>query len=367
MPTSTDDLVGTVRDFNRFYTNVIGALRGGLLDTPYTLTEARVIFELAQRDAVEVTDLRRELDIDSGYLSRILSRFAADGLIDRERSGADARRQVIRLTTSGREAYRMLDERSAGEIRALLDRLGGEQRQRLAGAMSTIREVLGAAPRPRAYLIRPPRPGDMGWVVARNGALYAREFGWDETYEALVARIVADFVADRDPRREAAWIAELDGAAVGCVFCVTWRPAGHAPAPGPGPGGAPVPGPGPGGAPVPGPDPGGAPVPGPDPAVAPVTGSAAPPGAPGRPGDTAQLRLLLVDPAARGLGIGGRLVAECLAFARQAGYRRIMLWTNDVLADARRIYQRAGFALATEERHHSFGHDLVGQVWWRDL
>jgi DNA-binding MarR family transcriptional regulator/GNAT superfamily N-acetyltransferase len=301
------DLVATVRDFNRFYTNVIGVLRGGLLDTPYTLTEARVIFELAQQDAVEVTELRRELDIDAGYLSRILSRFAADGLISRERSGADARRQVIALTPAGRDVYRTLDERSGTEIKAMLDRLGGEQRQRLAGAMATIREVLGGAPHPRAYLIRPPRPGDLGWVIARNGAIYAEEFGWDTTYEALVARIVADFVAKQDPRREAAWIAELDGAPAGCVFCV------H------------------------------------------------------RDDETAQLRLLLVEPAARGLGIGARLVAECLAFAKQAGYRRIMLWTNDVLADARRIYERAGFELRDEETHHSFGHDLVGQTWWKDL
>jgi DNA-binding MarR family transcriptional regulator/GNAT superfamily N-acetyltransferase len=301
------DLVATVRDFNRFYTNVIGVLRGGLLDTPYTLTEARVIFELAQRDAMEATELRRELDIDAGYLSRILSRFATDGLIGRQRSGADARRQVIRLTAAGRQAYAILDERSGTEITSMLDRLGGERRQRLAGAMATIREVLGEAPRPRAYLIRPPRPGDLGWVIARNGATYAEEYGWDVTYEALVARIVADYAADRDPRREAAWIAELDGSPVGCVFCVR------------------------------------------------------------RDEETAQLRLLLVEPAARGLGIGGRLVDECLAFAKQAGYRRIMLWTNDVLAEAGRVYVRAGFVLRDEERHHSFGHDLVGQTWWKDL
>ncbi|HKS99513.1 MAG TPA: bifunctional helix-turn-helix transcriptional regulator/GNAT family N-acetyltransferase [Rugosimonospora sp.] len=301
------DLVATVRDFNRFYTNVIGVLRGGLLDTPYTLTEARVIFELAQRDAVEVADLRRDLDIDAGYLSRILGRFASDGLIVREPSGSDKRRQVIRLTPAGRDAYRVLDERSGTEIRALLDRLGADQRHRLAGAMATIREVLGEAPRPRAYLLRPPVPGDLGWVIARNGALYAEEYGWDATYEALVARIVADYVANRDPEREAAWIAELDGAPVGCVFCVK------------------------------------------------------------RDEETAQLRLLLVEPAARGLGIGGRLVAECLAYAKQAGYRRMALWTNDVLAGARRIYERAGFTLGEEDRHRSFGRDLVGQTWSKDL
>jgi len=305
--TQTGDLVATVRDFNRFYTNVIGVLRGGLLDTPYTLTEARVLFELAQRDAVEVTGLRRELDIDAGYLSRILGRFESDGLVSRERSGTDARRQVIRLTPAGRDAYTVLDERSSAEITTMLDPLGSAQRQRLAGAMTTIREVLDGTARPRAYLVRPPRPGDLGWVIARNAAIYADEYGWDDSYEALVARIVADYVADRDPAREAAWIAELDGVPVGCVFCVR------------------------------------------------------------RDDETAQLRLLLVEPAARGLGIGARLVDECLAFAKRSGYRNIMLWTNDVLAGARRIYERAGFALRTEEPHHSFGRDLVGQTWWKEL
>jgi DNA-binding MarR family transcriptional regulator/GNAT superfamily N-acetyltransferase len=302
-----DDLVATVRGFNRFYTNVIGLLRAGLVDTPYTLTESRVIFELAQRDEVDGGWLRQELDIDAGYLSRILGRFEADGLITRERSGADARRQVIRLSPAGREAYALLDSRSGEQIAGLLDRLGDEQRQRLAGAMATIREVLGDAPAPRAYVLRPPQAGDLGWVIARNATIYADEFGWDETYEALVARIVADYVDGRDPKREAAWIAEMDGAPVGCVFCVR------------------------------------------------------------RDDETAQLRLLLVDPAVRGLGIGGRLVDECLAFAKRAAYRRIILWTNDVLADARRIYERAGFTLDEEESHHSFGHDLVGQTWSRSL
>lgn len=319
MSAPTGDLVATVRDFNRFYTNLIGVLRGGLVDTPYTLTEARVIFELAQRDAVEAAGLRRELDIDAGYLSRILSRFSADGLVERGRSGTDARRQVIRLTPAGREAYAVLDERSGAGIRTLLDRLGGEQRHQLVDAMATIREVFGEAARPRAYVIREPRPGEMGWVVGRNGALYAEEYGWDETYEALVARIVADYAADRDPRREAAWIAELDGVPVGSVFCMARRRS-------------------------------------------PDRGTD-----PQRDAETAQLRLLLVEPCARGLGIGSRLVAECLAFARRTGYRRIMLWTNDVLVDARRIYERAGFAVRDEERHHNFGRDLVGQTWWRDL
>jgi DNA-binding MarR family transcriptional regulator/GNAT superfamily N-acetyltransferase len=307
MAAPTADLVASVRGFNRFYTNVIGVLRAGLVDTTYTLTEARVIFELAQRDAVDGAWLRQELDIDAGYLSRILSRFESDGLITRERSAADGRRQVIRLGPPGREAFAVLDARSGAQIAAMLERLGDDQRHRLAAAMATIREVLGDGRPPRAYLLRPPRPGDLGWVIARNAALYSAEYGWDDTYEALVARIVADYVDTRDPKREAAWIAELDSAPVGCVFCVR------------------------------------------------------------RDDATAQLRLLLVEPSARGLGIGTRLVEECLAFASRAGYRRIMLWTNDVLVDARRVYERSGFTLGDEEPHHSFGHDLVGQTWWRDL
>jgi DNA-binding MarR family transcriptional regulator/GNAT superfamily N-acetyltransferase len=307
MPTPTDDMVATVRGFNRFYTNVIGVLRAGLFDTPYTLTEARVIFELAQREAVEGAWLRQELDIDAGYLSRILSRFSSDGLITRERSEADARRQVIRLSPAGHEAFKLLDTRSGERISAMLDRLGDDQRRRLVDAMTAIRELLGDGPPPKAYVLRPPRPGDLGWVIARNAAVYADEFGWDETYEALVARIVADFASADDERRQAAWIAELDGAPVGCVFCVR------------------------------------------------------------RDDETAQLRLLLVEPAARGLGIGARLVDECLAFAKRAGYRRIMLWTNDVLVNARPIYERAGFTLDREKPHRSFGHDLVGQTFTRDL
>jgi DNA-binding MarR family transcriptional regulator/GNAT superfamily N-acetyltransferase len=266
-----------------------------------------VIFELAQQDAVEVTLLRRELDIDAGYLSRILRRFSSDGLVERERSAQDGRRQSIRLTPAGRAAYEDLDGRSATDIRAMLERLSEEQRQRLLGAMGTVREVLGDAPRPRAYLIRQPEPGELGLLVSRNAVLYAQEYGWDHTYEALVSKIVAQYVSDRDPEHESCWIAELDGAPVGWVLCTR------------------------------------------------------------RDAQTAQLRLLLVEPYARGLGIGSRLVRECMSFARQAGYRKMMLWTNDVLVEARRIYQRAGFQLVEKERHHSFGHDLVGETWWCDL
>jgi DNA-binding MarR family transcriptional regulator/N-acetylglutamate synthase-like GNAT family acetyltransferase len=299
--------VGEVRAFSRFYANLIGALREGLLRTPYTLTEARVIYELAQQDSSQLAELRRSLDIDAGYLSRILARFEADGLVRRERSSTDGRRQIIGLTPSGMAAFRTLDRRSTDEITSLLSPLTEEDQRRVTAAMGTIRSLLAPDRASEAFVLRPPAPGDFGWVVHRHGALYAEEYGWDETFEALVARIVADFIDHRDPKREAAWIAEVDGERVGCVFCVKKE-------------------------------------------------------------DTiAQLRILLVEPSARGMGIGSRLIEECLRFARRAGYEQIMLWTNDVLVDARRLYERAGFELREEESHHSFGHALVGQMWWREV
>ena len=302
-----DAAVAAVRGFNRFYTNVIGLLRGKYLDTPYSLTAARLLFELGQHETSEVAGLRRAVDIDPGYLSRILARFESDGLITRERSATDARRQVIGLTATGRAAIVGLDARSAGQTRQLLAGLRDDDRRQLLEAMRAITGILTGSPQPRGYLLREPRPGDMGWVVQRNAAVYAAEFGWDSTYEALVARIVADYVDRREPGAEAAWIAEVDGAPAGCVFCVR------------------------------------------------------------EDATTARLRLLLVEPWARGLGIGARLVDEVLRFARQAGYTRITLWTNDVLTGARRIYQRAGFTLDDENDHHSFGKDLTGQNWSRDL
>ena len=302
-----DAAVTAVRGFNRFYTNVIGLLRGKYLETPYSLTEARLLFELAQRDTSEVTDLRRTVDIDPGYLSRILARFEAGGLITRQRSAADTRRQVIGLTATGRSVVGGLDARSAGQTRDMLAAVRDEDRRTLLDAMRVITETLTGSPRPRGYLLRPPQPGDLGWVVQRNGAVYAAEFGWDSSYEALVARIVADYVDHRDPGAEAAWIAEVDGTPAGCVFCVRENAT------------------------------------------------------------TARLRLLLVEPWARGLGIGSRLVEEVLRFARQAGYSGITLWTNDALITARRIYQQTGFTLDNESRHHSFGKDLTGQNWSRAL
>jgi DNA-binding MarR family transcriptional regulator/GNAT superfamily N-acetyltransferase len=295
--------VTAVREFNRFYTNVLGLLQEGLLETRYSLTEARVIFELAAADRADATALRRSLDIDPGYLSRVLARLEASRLISRQRSPADGRRQVIGLTEQGQAEFRMLDTRSSSRIGDLLGRLSGADQRRLTRAMAAVREIIEGPPRPAGYVLRPPRPGDLGWVIGQHGTMYADEYRWDASFEALVASIVADYAAHHDPQREAAWIAEVNGEPAGCVFCVR------------------------------------------------------------KSDTTGQLRLLLVNPAARGLGIGARLVAECVAFARSAGYSELVLWTNDVLTAARRLYERAGFLLVDTERHHSFGHDLVGQTW----
>lgn len=297
--------VAEVRAFNRFYTPVIGLLREGLYGSPYSLTEARVIFELAQRDGCETTTLRGVLRIDAGYLSRILARFDADGLIAKERSKSDGRRQVIRLTGTGRTAFAAMDASSDRQVADLLAPIAESGQRHLLAAMSTIQHVL-ASPEGRsapAVVLRHPRPGDLGWVVGRNGAVYAEQYGFDETYEALVARIVADYAAGHDPAREAAWIAEADGERAGCVFCVRADDS------------------------------------------------------------TAKLRLLLVEPWARGMGIGGTLVAECVDFASRNGYREMLLWTQSILVEARRIYQRAGFELIDSQPHHSFGHDLLGETW----
>ena len=297
------DQVAAVRAFNRFYTNVIGVLHGMYLDMPYSLTEARLLFEMARRDVTAVTDLRQTLDIDAGYLSRVLTRFEADGLVARRRSRADARRQDIELTGAGLRAAAELDTRSASQIGELL---AGVDRPRLLAAMREITDLLGR-PRARAVVLRPPAPGDLGWVLQRHAAVYAAEYGWNSDFETLVARIVAGYLETAEPRRAAGWIAEVDGAPAGSVCCVP------------------------------------------------------------EDDSTARLRLLLVEPWARGLGIGTRLVDEVLRFARQAGYQRIVLSTYDVLVSARRIYQAAGFTLVSEEREHSFGHDLNGQVWARSL
>ena len=296
--------VAAVRSFSRFFTTVIGALDEGLLRSPYSLTEARVIFELAQAEVTEVVALRRTLGLDAGYLSRMLARFEADGLVAREKSELDARRQTVRLTQAGRTVFTMLDERSAEQVGRLLAAIPDADQQRVVAAMTTIEQALASRSGGARVKLRGLRAGDLGWVVHRHGLLYAEEYGLDETFEALVAQIVADYVQQHDPRREHAWIAELDGEPVGSVFCVR--------------------------------------------------------------GDdelTAKLRCLLVEPTARGHGVGSLLVDECLRFARDAGYQAITLWTIDVLHAARRIYQRAGFVLVSEEPQKSFGQDLVGQRW----
>ncbi|MFF6951973.1 GNAT family N-acetyltransferase [Streptomyces iakyrus] len=303
--------VQDIRSFNRFYTNVIGALDyGRRLYAPYTLTESRVLYELAHAPRTDAADLRAQLHLDAGYLTRILNKFEEDGLVERGPSETDPRRRSVTLTGSGREAAALLDERARQSVGEMLDTVRAEDRPRLAEAMRTVRTILGEsrAPRPEDVVLREPAPGDLGWIVQRNAALYAAEYGWNADYEGLVARIVADYAEDHDPRLERTWIAELDGRPVGCVMCVRDD-------------------------------------------------------APG----AARLRLLLVEPDARGLGTGDRLVGTLVGFARDAGYREVVLWTNDVLAAARRIYRRHGFVLVAEKPHHSFGRDLVGQDWRLDL
>jgi DNA-binding MarR family transcriptional regulator/GNAT superfamily N-acetyltransferase len=300
--------IAVVRRFNRFYTPLVGLLHEGYLDSPFSLTQVRVLYELAHRERTTAAELARDLSIDQAYLSRILRGFAGVGLIDRRRSEADARRTVLSLTEHGRAVFDPLDRRSHGDITALLARLAPAEQQRLVAAMETIEALLGERPEPRVpYLLRPPRPGDLGWVVQRHGVLYAEEYGWDETFEGLVAEIVAGFARHHDPTRERCWIAEMEGENVGSVFCVR------------------------------------------------------------KADGVAQLRLLLVESHARGHGIGRRLVDECVCFARSTGYRTLMLWTDDVLVSARRIYEADGFRLVEEEPHHTFGHDLVGQNWELEL
>ncbi|GAA3913024.1 helix-turn-helix domain-containing GNAT family N-acetyltransferase [Streptomyces lacrimifluminis] len=303
--------VQDIRSFNRFYTNVIGALDySSRLYAPYTLTEARVLYELAHSSRTDAADLRAELTLDSGYLSRILNKFEQDELIERAPSERDPRRRRVTLTVRGRETAHLLDERSTEAITSLIATVPDADRPRLTEALHTVRSLLsdGRPPRREDVVLREPVPGDLGWIVQRNAALYAAEYGFNTDYEGLVARIVADFAEDHDPHLERVWIAELDGRPVGCVMCVRDE-------------------------------------------------------APG----TARLRLLLVEPQARGLGIGDRLVAAVVGFAREVGYRDLVLWTQDLLTAARHIYRRHGFVLATEKPHRSFGRDLVGQDWRLDL
>jgi DNA-binding MarR family transcriptional regulator/GNAT superfamily N-acetyltransferase len=301
------DPVAAVRRFTRFYTSRLEVLREGLLDSAFSLTEARVLYELATRDRPTAADLGRELALDAGYLSRILKRFEEGGLLARTRSASDGRQAHLVLTAAGRAAFAPLDERSRAQVGGLLAGLSAPDRDRLVAAMRVIEGLLDPDPAPPSYILRPHRPGDMGWIVHRHGALYAQEYGWDETFEALVAGIAAEFIRDFDPRRERAWIAEKDGEIVGSVLLVR------------------------------------------------------------QSDEVAKLRLLYVEPQARGLGIGRHFVDECIRFARAAGYRRLTLWTNDVLYAARALYAKAGFTLAKTEPHRSFGQDLVGEFWEMEL
>jgi DNA-binding MarR family transcriptional regulator/N-acetylglutamate synthase-like GNAT family acetyltransferase len=293
-----------VRRFSRFYTQKIGVLGERVYDSPFSLTAVRVLYELAHREQATAAELSRGLGLDAGYLSRILAGFEKRRLLERRRSADDGRRSLLSLTRRGQEAFAPIHARSRDDIGALLRGLSDADQARLVEALATVERLLGARPEPKApYLLRPHQPGDMGWVVHRHGALYAQEYGFDERFEALVATIVAKFIERLDPARERCWIAEKEGRIVGSVFCVTRSPT------------------------------------------------------------VAQLRLMLVEPEARGLGLGGRLVAECVRFARQARYRKVVLWTNSILVAARRVYAAAGFRLVESEKHTSFGRDLVGEMW----
>jgi DNA-binding MarR family transcriptional regulator/GNAT superfamily N-acetyltransferase len=309
-----DDPIAAVRGFNRFYTRQIGVLRKNFLDSPYSLGEARVLYEIASRRAPTASAIARALDLDAGYLSRLLRSFERRGLIRRKTSPRDARQSHLSLTPQGRRAYAPLQRRSQREAAAMLERLPPAAQSRLIAAMHTIHNLLdgdGAALQPgdagKHYTLRAPVPGDFGWVVRRHAELYAQEYGWTEPFEGLCAQIVADFANDYDKKRERCWIAEMDGEPVGCVFL--------------------------------------------------VEDSA----------KVARIRLLLVDPKARGLGLGARLVDECVRFARHAGYNKITLWTHSVLNAARHIYQKAGFRLTGAEQHKSWGQSVTSEFYDLDL
>ncbi len=298
------DAVVAVRRFSRFYTRQLGLLAEGLLHSDFSLTEARVLYELAHRDPVTATDLCRDLGIDAGYLSRILKAFEQRGLISRSASPSDGRQMQLALTAEGRLAFEPLDQASQQEVLEMISPLDPQETANLVAAMRTVERLMGGtAPGAAAIILRPHRLGDLGWIVRRQAMLYAREYGWDATYEALAAEILAKFVKCHDPAKERGWIAEHQGEVVGSAYVMR------------------------------------------------ATES------------VAKLRLLYVEPSARGIGLGRRLVDACIAFAREKGYRTLTLWTNDVLIPARRIYQQAGFTCVAAEPHHSFGKHLVGETW----
>jgi len=303
-----DARIAAARRFNRLYTREIGVLRKGYLGSPFSLAEARVLYEIGQRDGLTASDVARALDLDAGYLSRLLSAFEKRGLVSRTVSKTDARQSHLALTARGKKTFAPLERASQEIVGKMLGKLRAPDQQRLIAAMDTIEQLIGP---PRAgrqsYVLRPHRAGDMGWIVGRHGTVYGEEYGWDETIEALTAEICATFIRNFDPKRERCWIAERDGENVGCVFIVK------------------------------------------------------------EDDTTARLRLLLVDKNARGLGIGARLVDECVRFSRQAGYRRITLWTHRVLGGARKLYINAGFKLTREWTHDDFGKTLVAETWDLEL
>lgn len=302
-----DGRIEAIRRFNRFYTRKIGVLEQHLLESPFTLTEARVLFELAHRGGALAKQIGAELGLDPGYLSRIVQAFTEQGLITRKPVPADRRQFELALTAKGKQTFGRLERASQQEVGKMIERLPGDGGQRLVAAMATIERVLDGISEHPEVTLRTHRPGDMGWVVQQHGLLYARDYGWDISFEGLCAEIAADFLKNFDPARERCWIAEVDGKQAGSVFLVK------------------------------------------------------------KSNDVAKIRLLLIDPSARGLGIGKRLVNECIAFARSCGYRRITLWTQSMLLAARGIYQNAGFVHVASEPHHSFGHDLVGETWELEL
>lgn len=299
--------VDIFRSFNRFYTKRIGVLHEGLLESEFSLTEARVIFELAQCSDWSASTLGSELGLDAGYMSRIVRKFTDRGLVKTTRSATDGRIRILHLTEKGLKAFKLLNKRSHDEFATMLGTLSDENQNRLINSMQSVRRILENEPTQAPVIIRTLQPGDIGAVTRLHGTLYWQEYRWDETFEALVAGILADFVKNFDTTHERSWIVEMDCRIIGSVFICR------------------------------------------------------------RDETTAQLRLLLVSPDARGMGLGSRLVNECIRFSRQAGYQKIMLWTNSVLHAARRIYEKAGFMLVEEEQHHSFGHDLVGQNWELEL
>lgn len=307
MPVLPEPNVSAIREFNRFYTRKIGVV-DGMASSPFSLAEARVLYELANREQPTATDIRKELGLDAGYLSRILRDFERRQLVKREQSKSDERQRFLSLTAKGRKAFVPLNERSNRDVATMLEKLSPEERKQLVAAMETIRKLLENQTEPRAlYVLRQHQPGDLGWIVHRQAILYAEEYGWDGTYEGLAAEVVAQFVKTYDAKRERAWVAEKDGERVGAVFV--------------------------------------------------AKGS----------DEIAKLRLLHVEREARGLGIGKRLVEECVRFARQAGYQKMTLWTQSILAAARHIYKQAGFQMVREDRHHSFGKDLTAETWELDL